>query len=284
MFSETRSTKRKRTTDALDDKQNHSEKIAEVLNKQWDEGISGDARNVARSRWHSVAAVMLMEDTPLDVLNYYMHKAATEIELAMRNRDSASLGAVDADIQIPIEIDTEIERRLDQYMKQCEQLEECRSNDSYRPEDIAMTEHECKELLHTLKVYQAMSNLLSGRGSNELVGELIVPAQALFFCLVCMSRELQAMMFSRQHRWRMPGHVAVVDQDAICQFMTALKTVTPLYTANIFDAQDYVEALRKFVFWGSLELDEFLDWQQRERQQPTEQEEETTPTDNDSNE
>lgn len=242
--------KNKRQRDSDDEQETPT--TSEVLLELADTGQTPTSRDVARARWNNVAAVLLATDVPSRILNHYLHKAAIEMELALRNRESATIGAVYADIHIPMELDVEIERRLDRYMSVREQLEQTPEAEK---EEV---EIECTELLCTLKVYQAMSSLLSCNGSPQYAA-IRESAQALFFCLVHMSRELQAMIFLHKHRWRLPEHVGITDRSAIGRLMEVLQLLTPLYTSGVLKAHEYVDKLRKFVFWGSLEIDD-LEW------------------------
>jgi len=192
----------------------------------------------ARAKWMTVPAVMLLGDTQRYVFHHYMHKAAMELEIDLRNRQSAQLGSLHWDVRVPTELDAEIGRRMDAYVER---------------RDADNAEQGCDDLLRILSVYQAMSDSLSCRGVPEY-SQMKEACQALFFCMLTMSPELQAMLFQSRHRWRLPQHVPLCGNTAVLEFMAVLKRLTPLYISDAIDAREYVHKLRQYVLVGSLEL------------------------------
>lgn len=187
-----------------------------------------------RTRWMTVPAVMLLATTERYVFHHYMHKAAMELEVDLRNRQSAQLGSLHWDVRVPTELEAEIGRRMNFYVDKRSEGEE-----------------ECEDLFRILSVYQAMSDSLSCRGVPDY-SRMKEACQALFFCMLTMSSELQTMIFASSHRWRMPQHVPI--RGTALDFMTALKRLTPLYIDDTIDARQYVHKLRQYVLVGSLEL------------------------------
>lgn len=240
-------------------------KLSDVLVPRADYGQTCDSVRQARHCWQSVVAAMLLGSSPRHVVLHYMQVAAREIEIELRNRQTARLGSLHFDIAVPAELDGEIERRMNVYID--------RRQTTLEEQDGR--EAECDELLRVLNVYQALSELLSGRSTPDCAG-LLDECQAMFFCIVHMSRDLQALLFARQHRSRLPQHVPMARADGL-RFMEVLRLLTPLYTGEQLNSRQYVERLRKFVFCGSLELDG-VDEDENSNTTPT-----PTKTNNDNN-
>lgn len=211
----------------------------------------------ARKRWLSVVAAMLTCRTPSHVLLHYVQVAAREVEIELRNRQSARLGSLYFDISVPVELECEIERRMNAYIESA-------------PGDT----HD--EMLRVLKVYQAMSEVLSGLGTPDC-SNMVDELQAMFFCIVHMSRDLQSLLFASTHRMRLPQHLPV-GRDEGLRFMEVLRLLTPLYTSKRLDSAQYVERLRKFVFFGSLELDCDADTNDNEDETTSDEQQQQTET------
>ena len=250
----------KRTHDDDDDNNNNSNtreqgeewRLEDIFTPLADIGQTEASNKHARAKWHNVVSVMLAGNTPRYILRHYMHKAALEIEIELRNRDSAQMGSPHIDIHDPLELQAEIERRMSVYFAKLEAVK------SAAPDDAEERREECEETYRVLQVYSAMAETLACRGVPDY-SKMLVTTQALFFCLVHMSRELQATLFKATHRWRLPQHVPITDRREISDFMFVLRTLTPLYTGGVLNSNEYVDKLRKFAFWGSLEIDD-LEW------------------------
>jgi hypothetical protein len=205
--------------------------------------VNLEATEMERTRWMTVPAVMLRATTERYVFHHYMHKAAMELEVDLRNRQSAQLGSLHWDVRVPTELDAEIGRRMNFYVDKRKEVEAAGGD-----ENVA---DNCEDLFQILSVYQAMSDSLSCRGVPDY-SRMKEACQALFFCMLTMSPELQTMVFASSHRWRMPQHVPI--RGTALDFMTALKRLTPLYIGDRIDARQYVHKLRQYVLVGSLEL------------------------------
>lgn len=243
----------KRKIDAADERQKENWTLEDIIVPLISFGEGVAARDATRSKWMTVIAAMLASDTPQHTLHHYMHKAAMEIEIELRNRQSAQLGSLCIDITVPVELEAEIERRIAVYLGKTDEMIMLSDSDPTKEEKKRF----CDELYNVLSVYQAMAESLSCRGVPRYT-HMLNATQALFFCIVNMSRELQSMLFQRRHRWRLPQHCSM-RQESILDFMDVLKRLTPLYTSHVLNSDEYVDKLRKFVFWGSLEIDD-LEW------------------------
>ena len=188
----------------------------------------------ARNRFQTVVFAMLSCAAPRHVVLHYLQAAAREVEVELRNRPSARLGSLYFDLSVPVELDGEIERRMNVYIEKAE-------------------ERDCSELLRVLNVYQAMSEILAGRSSPDC-SQMLDECQALFFCIVHMSRDLQALLFAREHRSRLPQHLPMTRAEGL-RFMEVLRLLTPLYTGERISSCKYVTRLRNFVFLGSFDVE-----------------------------
>jgi hypothetical protein len=245
--------KQKRKIDASDEKQKENWSLEDIYAKLVDAAESVECRTASHEKWSNVVAIMLASNTPQNFLLHYMHKAAMEVEIELRNRTSAQLGSLHIDVTVPVELEAEVERRIGVYIQKCDVLTMLRDDDPTKEEHKLF----CEEMFRVLNVYQAMSESLSCRGTPQYTN-MIDATQALFFCIVHMSRELQAMLFQQRHRWRLPQHCAM-RQPCVLDFMNVLRKLTPLYTSHVLSSAEYVDKLRKYVYWGSLEVDD-LEW------------------------
>lgn len=242
-----RRNKRKNNNETAEDKW----KMGDLICSLADYGQTESSRNHTRECLMTVVTAMLSPDTPGFVLHHYMHKVATEIEIDLRNRETSQLGARHIDLKIAAELEAENYRRVAVYLDRRQEI-----IDAPDREDPVVAESQvfCDELYSVLCVYQAMLDSLTCNGSPDYK-KMIEAAQALFFCTVHMSREFQALLFKEKHRWRMPQHGPMKQQKARA-LMAVLNQLTPLYTSHVLSSEQYVDKLRRYVFFGSLELDD----------------------------
>ena len=236
--------------------QNNTETMSDDL-RLFEPLLGADARREMaqnnQRRATSVERVLLDDAVSQRVLRYYMRQVALVIETDLRNRPETALaGSVCNDIAVPIELSCEVERRV---VRQCEQeatLVDWEKRDM--PEPTPAQRREAAENYRSLRAFQTLAELLSGR-VPELVIEDSTAALALFFSTVPVSRTLQALLGARRVDGvaaRMPDHTPLAPL-AMRNLCRVLQLLTPQYRSHALSTDEYVARLRDWVFLGVVE-------------------------------
>jgi hypothetical protein len=196
----------------------------------------------------SVERVLLADSVPQHVLRHYLRLVAQIIETDLRNRlETARAGSVCTDMRLPIELDAEIMRRVDQQIAMQHANTDREKRDlppaTQREIDIAA------ENYRALRVFQRLADLLADRGNELEPFDDPDAAVALFFNTLHISRTLQATLASRRARTRMPDH-APMEREAMRHFRPFLGALSERYARRELFIDEYLECLRRFVFCG----------------------------------
>lgn len=177
----------------------------------------------------NVVAAMLNEKPTRNVLVYYMRECARELEQELRSRPCAQVGALETDCGVPLELNAEIERKVDALV-----------NNTSDEGDRA---HE--DLLSVVNMYQQLANLLENKHS-ELRD--VQTAQSLFLRTLCISPALQALVAHKENTRRLPNHFALPSAEYV-RLMRHLEQFTTFSTIQT-PIEKYVKIIRKFYFNG----------------------------------
>ena len=193
--------------------------------------------------------VLLADRVPQHVLRHYLRLVAQIIECDLRNRlETARPGSVCLDMRVPVELDAEILRRVDQ------QIALQHANVDREKRDLPpATPHEIElanENYRALRVFQLLADLLADRSAElQLLVDDVDAAVVLFFNTLHISRMLQATFASRRSRTRMPDH-APMERESMRHFRPFLGALSEKYARRDIFIDEYLETLRRFVFCG----------------------------------
>lgn len=141
----------------------------------------------------NVVFVVLCESTPAFARRHYFRQCAIELEQLLRQQENAHPCSKFADYRLPIEIEQEINRRIDICLD--------------------MTDDR-KDLERELSSYQVMSDLLENK-DIDMDRIDTVAVRALFMRTLAVSHPMHALVAHKQNRNRIPGHVAMAPRDFV---------------------------------------------------------------------
>jgi hypothetical protein len=197
----------------------------------------------------SVERILLNHNAPQQhVLRHYLRLVALVIESDLRNRtQTARPGSVCNDMRVPIELDGEVERRVDQQLVQRDSLTDREKR--FMP---PATQHEVDAVAdgwRTLRTFQLLANLLSDRACEVFIDDTD-SAIAVFFSTAHVSRVLQSVISSQRSLLRLPDH-RPLSQESTRLLFPFLRVTTESYRRFEIFTDEYVDRLRRFVFYGT---------------------------------